>query len=152
MLVLVAAMCLAGGAYGDSVRDSIEGQYRRWARAYVANDVEAVLLILAKDYTLTVASGKVVSRRDYETSLRQRKAAKAKSPAYSTRIVKISVEGGRALVVSEEVSVSAVTDPLSHKAKQLVHTHVYDDTWIRAGATWRLLKTVTKEEKTSVKE
>ncbi len=114
------------------VRSAIQAQYDRFAKAYVANDVEAMLKILAPEYTLKNAEGEVKTRREYERTLRGRAARGRTTQLYKVRIVSLEVRGDRAEVRSHEVS-------SGKDGKE--HVHVYQDTWRRVKGVWRLAAT-----------
>lgn len=134
-----------------SVRSQIQTQYRRWARATLANDAEAILNGLAPAYTLKTFTGKVIDRKTYEQSLRKRKANPGKPlSSYTTRMASIEVLGPRAHVISEESSSSKAVDPITQKRIRLVHIHQYLDTWVKSARSWLLQSTVTQKEITRV--
>lgn len=147
LLLMATALSLA---YGESARGAIEGQYKRWARAALNNDVEGVLGILMPGYTLRTFDGTVIERKAYEASLRKRKAEGQKPAAYSTSIETLSVSRQRATVLSLETSVKATADPITNKVQKLVHIHRYRDVWVRTSGRWRLASTVTLLEKTTI--
>ncbi len=132
------------------VRPQIERQYKSWASATITNNVDQVLAILTPDYTLQTFTGKVITRKMYEQSLRKRKAENKPASAYTTRMKSIKVAGSTANVVSEELSKSPAVDPITNEHQVLVHIHEYNDTWVRIAGVWRLRSTVTKLEKTTV--
>jgi len=147
--VVVLTAILGSGACA-SVRSDIQRQYTRWARAALSNDVDAILSILAPDYSLHTYTGTTINRTDYEASLRKRKAANKPATAYETKINNVTVEGSTALVISDETSEAVSLDPVTNKKVKLIHIHRYLDTWIRSGKGWRLRTTITKVESTTV--
>lgn len=149
-LVFVLCAAMAVGLAGASPRSDIERQYHRWAKAALTNDVDTILSVLMPDYTLHTFAGKTISHKDYEASLRKRKASNQSATAYETSIASVTVEGRIAKVISDEVSAKVSQDPITHKKVKLIHTHRYLDTWIRTHALWRLRETVTKVESTTV--
>ena len=123
----------------------IQVQYDRWSSAYVRNDVDVLLDILAPDYELTAFSGSKISRPKYEASLRHRKeAGVVDSSTYMTKIQRIALTVNEATIVSFEV----ITTPDASTKITTVHTHVYDDRWVILEGAWRLKTTKTLEEKT----
>jgi len=146
--LLIAAALLATVAAQASVKTDIERQYKRWAKATVANDVDTILNVLAPDYTLKTFTGTVVPRKAYEASLRKRKAANQPAAAYQTQIVTVTVEGQTAKVISDETSTTLSEDPVTNKKLKLLHTHRYLDTWTKIGKAWRLKSTITQQEST----
>ncbi len=147
MRAFLALFLLLGIAHA-SVRSDIERQYKRWAKAAVTNDVETILAVLHPGYTLRTFNGDVIGRKQYEASLRKRKAAHQPTAAYQTQIVSCDVHGRVAKVVSDETSTTLSNDPVTEKKLKLIHTHRYLDTWVKMGSVWRLQATVTKLEST----
>jgi ketosteroid isomerase-like protein len=131
-------------------KDAIERQYKRWEQASLTNDVDAVLAILAPDYTLKTFTGKVIAHDAYEASLRKRKASGKPSTGYETVMVDCKVSGPSAAVISDETSTNIAPDPVTNKDMKLIHIHRYLDTWARIDGEWRLRSTVTQVEKTKI--
>jgi ketosteroid isomerase-like protein len=148
-LVLLVALT-AASITPASVRNDIDRQYHRWAKAAPANDVETILSILAPDYTLRTFTGKTITRPEYEASLWKRKAANKPSAAYVTKIASVSPKGDTTEVISDETSETPSTDPITNKRLRLIHIHRYLDTWVRIDSVWRLRSTVTQVESTKV--
>ena len=146
----IVCVCMAISAAKASTRDEIDRQYKRWGKAALVNDVDTILAILAPDYVLHTFTGTVISHKDYEDSLRKRKAANKPATVYETSMADISVTGDSALVTSDEVSNNISLDPITNKKVKLVHIHRYLDTWVRLRGVWRLQTTVTKVESTKV--
>lgn len=149
-LLLVTLAFVTAATSIASVRDEIEAQYARWARAALVNDVETVLSVLAPDYTLKTYTDSVIDRKAYEKSLRDRRARKQKSDAYQTKIASLNVQGRVATVISDETSIKAAKDPITKQAISMVHIHRYQDTWVKLGKSWRLKSTVTQMESTRI--
>lgn len=144
-LVLFAASLASA-----SVKTDIDRQYKRWAKAAVANDVETILGIMAPDYTLKTYAGVVVDHQKYEASLRKRREAKQPTDAYRTEIYSLSVKGKIATVISDETSEKPTVDPLTNEKLNMMHIHRYLDTWVKLGKDWRLRSTVTQLESTKI--
>jgi hypothetical protein len=147
---LVLAFLALGVFAQASVSGDIDRQYKRWGRAALTNDVDTILSILAPDYTLHTYTGVTIPRKDYEASLRKRKASGKPATAYVTKIAKVTVEGKKALVISDETSATVSKDPITNQKVKLIHIHRYLDTWVRGGSAWRLRSTVTQVESTTV--
>lgn len=145
-MLALAAFASARG----SVKDDIGRQYKRWAKAALVNDVETILAILAPDYTLHTYTGKIIARKDYEASLRKRKADNKPATAYDTQIAGVTVEGDTAKVISDETSANFSVDPITNKKLKLIHIHRYLDTWIKQQGGWRLQTTITQVESTKI--
>jgi hypothetical protein len=133
-----------------TVRADIDHQYKRWAQAALSNDVETILAVLAPDYTLHTYTGTVIARKDYEASLRKRRASHQAATAYQTQIASVQVDGATAKVISDETSAKVSVDPVTTKKLKMIHIHRYLDTWVRIGRSWRLQTTVTQIESTKI--
>jgi len=149
VLIGLTMLFLVAAAHG-SVRSDIERQYKRWAKAALVNDVETILDVLAPDYTLHTYTGSVIVRKDYEATLRKRRAAKKPATAYVTQVESVEVNGSNAKVISDETSCNDSVDPITNKKLKLIHLHRYQDTWIKTNKTWRLQTTITQVESTRV--
>jgi len=152
LLAVAVGMLLLLPAFGQrqSTKDAIQRQYKRWSQAALVNDVDTILSILREDYTLHPFTGAAIPRKDYEVSLRKRKAASKPATVYETSIADITVTGNTALVTSDETSNNISVDPITNKKMKLVHVHRYKDTWVRSQGTWRLQTTITTVETTKV--
>lgn len=125
--VLVASLAAA------QMRE-IQAQYDLFAKAYVKNDVTAMLQILAADYTITDENGKTISRAKYKALLLDRKKKGQKSDAYKVIIESLEMRYGTATAITKEI-----TDAKG-KARRV---HRYRDVWRRVGRTWKLASTTT---------
>ena len=150
LILALVWTCIGMSLANASVKDDIDRQYKRWGRAALVNDVDTVLAILAPDYVLHTFTGTAIARKDYEVSLRKRKAANKPATVYETSMADISVTGDTALVTSDETSNNISVDPITNKKVKLVHIHRYHDTWIRIRGVWRLQTTITTVESTKV--
>lgn len=148
-LLTAAVLCSALPCHA-SVRSDIERQYKRWAKAALTNDVDTILEVLSPEYTLRTYAGQTILRKDYEASLRKRKAANQPSSAYETKIVSLEVKGETAMVISDETSEKDSVDPITNKKVKLIHLHRYLDTWVKMGRAWRLRSTYTQTESTKL--
>ena len=148
-LTMGCALVLSNTAFA-TVKDDIDRQYKRWGRAALVNDVDTILAILAPEYVLHTYSGKAITHREYEASLRQRKAANKPATVYETSMADITVSSDTALVTSDETSNNVSVDPITNKKVKLVHVHRYKDTWVRIRGVWRLRNTLTTVETTTV--
>ena len=133
-----------------SPRTEIEQQYKRWGKAALKNDADTILSILAPEYTLKTYAGKVISRKDYATSLRKKKAEGKPIDAYETKILSVKIVAGTAQVTSDETTKKRTKDPITGKSVVILHIHRYLDTWVRSGGVWRLRSTVTQQELTEL--
>jgi len=145
-------MCCCFGltAANASVRDDIDHQYKRWGRAALVNDVDTILAILAPDYTLHTYAGTVIPRKNYEASLKKRKAENKPATVYETSMAGITVNKDVAQVISDETSNNITLDPITNKKMKLIHIHRYQDRWVKIQGVWRLQTTITTVETTKV--
>lgn len=111
-----------------SVQADIQKQYDAYARAYVKNDVKAMLATLTPGYELISGEGKVITLKQYKAILEKRRANNEKVDRYSVKIVKIEVKGATATVSSEETSATKGGKSIHH----------YEDTWVERGRVWLL--------------
>ena len=148
--VTITLLCFASVSVYASVQTEIQMQYDRWSKAALVNDVDTILEVLAPDYTLKTYTGQVILRKNYEVSLRKRKAANKPATVYTTKMASCMVDNVTASVISDETSVVETSDPITNKKVKLLHIHRYLDTWVKLGKTWRLRSTVTQVETTKV--
>lgn len=119
-----------------SVQADIQKQYDAYARAYVKNDVKAMLATLTPDYELISGEGKVITLKQYKAILEKRRANNEKVDRYSVKIVKIEVKGAIATVSSEETSATKGGKSIHH----------YEDSWVKRGRVWLLRRSKTIHE------
>jgi hypothetical protein len=148
----MVVICVMGCAVlaGASVKSDIEQQYKAWVRSSLKLDVDGVLAVLTPEYTLKTFDGKVIPLKNYEVSLRQRKAKGIKPANYTTEIKSLEEAGDEAKVISLETSITDTPDPITNKVQKVIHIHEYLDTWKRMGRKWRLASTVTQVERTTI--
>ena len=147
--ILIAMMLLFVQAVKPAeVRKAIQAQYDAWSKAYMANDVDKLLAILAPDYSLKTADGTEIKRPEYEATLKLRKAANADNKKCSTKILKLDISPDTAQVLSRESMISKARNAKSGREETVIHEHDYADIWIRSGDSWLLKRTVTLKEHT----
>jgi hypothetical protein len=122
--------CLAGAQSGRNAE--VQQQYDRYAKAYVQNDVETMLSILAPEYKLVKEDGKVVDRAEYKKTLLLRRERNERTSAYTVSFRVISFRQGVLTVESREVQKGS--DGANH-------AHVYRDRWRKMNGVWKLLST-----------
>jgi hypothetical protein len=128
-------------------KKAIQRQYSRWSRAYVGHDVTTLLAILHPNFTLTTASGKTIKRDAYEKILRNR-PDKPSGDVYQATMKSFRLDGRRATVISEELSVESSPDKRAPgRSVRTRHIHSYRDVWAMTGSTWKLLSSKTISEK-----
>ena len=150
----VLLLCLLQGP--SEARKQIQARYDAWSKAYMANDVETLLGMLAPEYTLTTVDGTLIKRSEYEAKLRLRKAANADTTKYATKILSLKMlgpmpggrpeVGGRIDAGAEVIARESMTSMVD--GKKVVHEHDYRDTWNHIGNSWLLAGTVTLKERT----
>src|SRR5207253_6102038 len=113
------------------VRVALQARYDAWSKAYMANDVDTLLSILAPDYTLKTSSGTEIKRSEYEATLKLRKAANSDTKQYSTKILKLKLTGQTAEVISREAMTARQKNEKTGGMQNVVHEHDYTDTWSR---------------------
>lgn len=119
-----------------SVQAEIQKQYDAYARAYVKNDVRAMLATLTIDYELISGEGKVITLKQYRGILESRRAKGERADRYSVKILKIDVKGATANVSSEETSATKGGKSIHH----------YEDTWVKRGRVWLLRRSKSIHE------
>ncbi len=136
LVLLTTAVLLAGCAKPDNTQAEIQAQYDRYAEAYVENDVEAMLAILADDFILTDGQGVRHTRKEYEAELKERRESGQKASSYRVEIDSVVREGDAASVITREISTS-ISEPTA--------VHQYRDVWVQVDGVWKLKSTTTVE-------
>jgi hypothetical protein len=113
---------------------SIQSQYDRFAKAYVANDVKAMLGILSSTYTLTNEDGRTIDYKAYKAQLEERKERGLVSSAYTVQILSLDRKGDTATLATKEVTKGIGGTE---------HVHRYRDVWKLEQGVWRLASTTT---------
>lgn len=136
---------------GD-VQKAIQSRYDAWSKAYMANDVDALLSILSPDYLLKTSDGTEIKHSEYEAMLRLRKASNKDTKKYSTKILKLKLSGDTAEVSARESMTSQERSGLVGQLQTIVHEHDYLDSWVLRDGSWLLRRTETVKERTRVKK
>ena len=148
-LILLVAQAVAAP---KTPRQEIQAQYDRWSIAYVANDVPTLLSILDPSFTLTNIDKDTMSYKTYSAYLGLRKGIPKESTKYKTEVRQIKMVGKEALVNATEFMSTEKKSFKTGKMQIAIHTHEYLDTWVFVKPAWRLKKTVTLKESTTIKE
>ena len=137
-LLLGAPLAMAqarGGAQASSEAD-IKALLREWDRAYEARDSQALNRILADDFTLTDASGAVLTRGEYLMSI-------VKAPDFSrvtswaSEDVTVQVTGDKAVVTGR----SPVKGRARGKGQAFAGNYLFTDEWVRQDGVWKARQT-----------
>jgi len=147
----LAATALSGTQ--SNAWKAIQAQYYRWSKAYMTNDIDTLLDILAPEYTLTNVNKDVMTYPTYKAYLRLRKNGPKDTTRYSTEIRKLTVKGSNADVDSIETMLTVRPDK-SGQVLESTHRHEYQDRWrfYEFENKWRLVSTVTVKETTTVRK
>lgn len=111
---------------------------------------EVLVAILSPDYTLVTSTKATLDYPTYTAKLRLLKELPPETTRYSTAIRNLTIKGDQAEVLSEESMKSKGVDPRTKKPVWVDHRHLYRDSWIQYDAGWRLRKTVTQKESTTI--
>ncbi len=125
---------------------SIQAQYDRWTKAYMAHDVPTLLAILSPDYTLKTANGTVLTAGEYKAMLEVQRKKHDDTTVYKTEIQRINLHENIAAVYSRETTTNRTPDPKTHRDKIVSYQHDYIDAWEYREGQWLLKSTVTLKE------
>jgi hypothetical protein len=145
-------LLIAQGSSVAEARQAIQLQYDRWSKAYMANDAESLVAILAPGYTLKNFLKETTSYETYCAYLRAKAKSGVATPYKTdTRIRKLSLKGEVADVIAIETMLQDVVDPKTQRPAISVHRHEYRDVWRKMEGAWRLSSTTTLKESTQIK-
>lgn len=133
-LALIGLLVLAIAAAPGQTWKAIQGQYERFAKAYVANDVNVMLAILSPSYTITDENGKTIDFKAYKAQLEQRRDRAQVSSAYTVEILSLERKGDTTTVGTKEITKGI---------GGVEHVHRYRDIWKLQKGVWRLASTTT---------
>lgn len=133
------------------VRKQIQAQYDAWSGAYMRNDVDVLLAILAPGYTLKASNGNVITYSEYEVILNQRKKKGTDTTQYSTEILRLTLHADVAALLSRETTVMKRKNPDTGKVENVQMQHDYVDIWTFMNGKWLLRSTATQRENTQIK-
>lgn len=126
-------------------KHEIQTQYARWTKAYEIRDAATLIGILSPDYTLLNAAKKPTSYDVFVAKLRLMKDLPPDSTKHSIELKRLFEHGDQA----DAVAIETMETPIDAKRSSF-HRHEYMDTWIRYDAGWRLRRTITTREWTTV--
>lgn len=130
-------------------RREIQARYDQWSKAYMSQDVDTLLSMLAPDYMLVNAKKETTTLAQYSAYLRLKKRSGYKDPMKtSTAIRDLHLQDGNEDVDAVETMVLAATDPKTRKPAWCLHRHLYLDVWHNDDGVWRLHATTTLKEST----
>jgi len=132
------------------VQKQIQARYDAWSKAYMANDVETLLSILAPDYVLKMSNGNTLSHDEYKVVLEQRKAKGQDTTKYATQIIRVNLHGTTAAIWSRETMTQKGKDPNTGKPEDIQYQHDYIDIWTFANGRWLLEGTTTQKEQSKI--
>ncbi len=141
MLVLMLAPLVGHGAVARDTAtlaadEEIRQSLRVWDEAYRQRDVQGLGRILAEDFTLTDASGAVLTRAQYLMSV-------VKSPDFSrvrsfaSEDVTIQVDGDTAVVTGR----SPVKGRAAGKGQAFAGNYRFTDQWEKQQGVWKAVAT-----------
>ncbi len=148
--LIALAMSASLTSFANDKAD-IQAQYNRWSKAYMANDVETLLDILAPDYLLINIKKEETTREKYAAYLKLRAKSVVDITKYKTDIRRLKRTDNIAEVTSIETMETPREDPETHAKQTVLHRHEYLDEWVLGDSVWRLRKTTTIKESTLVR-
>lgn len=137
ILLMLAPLTMQAGAGVQAASEAnIRAQLRAWDQAYEGRDASALGRILTDDFTLTDASGAVLTKAQYLMSI-------VKAPDFSrvtswaSEDVSVQVNGDKAVVTGR----SAVKGRARGKGQALAATYLFTDEWVRQDGVWKARQT-----------
>ena len=136
MMMLAPLTMRAGAGLQATAEADIRAQVRAWDEAYEARDTQALGRILTDDFTLTDASGAVLTRAQYLMSI-------VKAPDFSrvtswaSEDVRVQVSGDKAVVTGR----SPVKGRARGKGQALASNYLFTDEWVRHDGVWKARQT-----------
>jgi ketosteroid isomerase-like protein len=112
---------------------AIKAQVRAWDQAYQARNVQALSRILADDFTITDASGAVLTKGAYLMSVVKRPEFDRASGSVESYDVTVKIEGDKALVTGK----SPVKGRARGKASTVTGTFHFTEEWVRQQGIWK---------------
>ena len=149
---LALALASFASAQTSTVQKEIQKQYDRWSIAYMANDIETMLDILAPTYTLTTSERDTMDYKTYVAYLKLRKAGPKDTTNHQTLIKKVVFKDQVAEVDAVESMKTAQAELHTGRILLSIHKHEYLDRWKQTNKGWRLLSTVTILESTKIQK
>lgn len=136
MLATVLAVPLAvqaAAGHQTPPDEDIKAQLRAWDQAYQARDVQALGRILADDFTLTDASGAVLTRSEYLMSVVKRPEFNRPEGSIESYDVTVKIDGNKAVVTGR----SPIKGRPRGKAQTVTGNFVFTEEWVRQQGIWK---------------
>jgi predicted CxxxxCH...CXXCH cytochrome family protein len=140
-LQLLAVACAATACHSpgpDAARPAqvsaaaeVRARERAWLDAYEQRDPVAMADILAEGFVITFPDGGRQTRAEVVASMERGRAAGKPGPRFTTRGT-IALERDGVVTLVGEVIMTSPDAPAGDVS-------TYTDTWVREGATWRVL-------------
>ncbi len=163
LLGAVAIWALLPRAHADrkAVRQELEAQYARWARAHTARDITALQRFMEEettpDFIFKGPRRTHTRKEELETyrPVREGKEPWAPARAYRTTVDRLTVHGSEALAVVTDRAVSVVRDPKitgdpTGKRHVLTMERSNRDVWVKTPSGWKLQKRAVLSGKQSL--
>lgn len=112
----------------------IKAQLLSWDQAYQARDVQALGRILADDFTLTDASGAVLTRAEYLMSVVKRPEFNQPAGPLASYDVTVKIDGDKAVVTGR----SPIKGRPRGKAQTVTGNFFFTDEWVRQQGVWKV--------------
>jgi ketosteroid isomerase-like protein len=138
-LLLAAPTVMKAATESQTPDADIRARLLAWDQAYENRDVRALGAILTDDFTLTDASGAVLTRAEYLMSI-------VKAPDFSrvtswaSRELTVKITGDKAVVTGR----SAVKGRPRGKAQAFDGNYVFTDEWVRQAGSWKARRTTAR--------
>ena len=113
--------------------EDVKAQLRAWDQAYQVRDVQALSRILADDFTLTDASGAVLTRAEYLMSVVKRPEFNQPAGSLASYDVTVKIDGDNAVVTGR----SPIKGRPRGKAQTMTGNFFFTDEWVRQQGVWR---------------
>lgn len=138
VLVVVPAVVLdrIDAHAGAAAEQDIRRLLRVWDEACERHEVQALARVLANNFTMTDASGAVLTRVQYLTSL-VRTPDVARVASCASQDVVITITGDTAIVTGR----SMVKGRPRGRSQALGTAYRFSDTWTRSRGTWKVVAT-----------
>ena len=109
---------------------------RVWDEAYQQRDVQGLSRILADEFTITDATGAVLTKPQYLMSI-VRTPDFARITSYASEDVVVKIDGDTATVTGR----SPVKGRPRGKGQAFAGNYRFNDTWAKTGGTWKAVAT-----------
>jgi ketosteroid isomerase-like protein len=117
--------------------EEIKARLRAWDLAYQQRDVRILSEMLTDDFTLTDATGAVLTKGAYLMSVVRRPEFDVPPPLYESKDVTVRIEGDTAVVTGR----SAVKGRGRGRAQTVAGDYMFTDEWVRQGGVWKARRT-----------